>query len=388
MNYSLKVPVSELTSLSSVCAPNISNQVVSAEQNTATVNQLKNDGYVESLKAQSETSFINDHTGLQNTPTCSSPYTFPNYRLENQRTVPQNNELTNMLNNLLLNNNNDMQQIFSRPPAPNQTCHNSSSIQNYEAMDNKAEILPNKVLVDFINDRVRQSINNQLNKIFSSHDLNTMKDIRDYYVSPNEHGQKKLFTETKIENDQSKKINFWSKTTTASENEQTLINFTKELNSAFKPVNNLDGNKKYNINKLIFKHDKSTLKPSSVMGDKKSLELQSLRKRSLEEVDLPNFLSNDEISMDEKESSIYCPTEEKNRKQRKDVSLDQLKDFSKDANGRNYDIFDMKSRHLFIVIKKIFTEQIITECEVEKLNQIDKTILVGIINRKYKLNFE
>jgi len=94
------------------------------------------------------------------------------------------------------------------------------------------------------------------------------------------------------------------------------------------------------------------------------------------------------MSLQDNESSVYCPSEEKNRKQRKDASLDQLKEFSKDANGKNYDIFDMKSRHLFIVIKKIFTESMITECEIEKLNQIDKTILVGIINRKYKLNFE
>ena len=221
-----------------------------------------------------------------------------------------------------------------------------------------------------------------------SHDLTTMNDIGNNLSLSNQNPRASLFVDTKLENDQTKNVNFWSKTTTATENEQTLINFTKDLNSAFKPVNNLDNTKKYNFNKLTFKHDKKTLKQSSIMDEKKSLELQSLRKRSLEEVDLPNFLSNDEMSLQDNDSSIYCPSEEKNRKQRKDASLDQLKEFSKDANGKNYDIFDMKSRHLFIIIKKIFTESIITESEIEKLNQIDKTILVGIINRKYKLNFE
>jgi len=118
-----------------------------------------------------------------------------------------------------------------------------------------------------------------------SQDLNTMKDIGNNLTSTNQNPRPSLFVDTKFENEQTKNVNFWSKTTTATENEQTLINFTKDLNSAFKPVNNLDGNKKYNFNKLIFKHDKKTLKQSSIMDDKKSLEIQSLRKRSLEEVD-------------------------------------------------------------------------------------------------------
>jgi len=42
--------------------------------------------------------------------------------------------------------------------------------------------------------------------------------------------------------------------------------------------------------------------------------------------------------------------------------------------SRNFVMFDLKSRNLFLAIKKMFTEQNLVEQDIEKLNQIDKTI--------------
>jgi hypothetical protein len=52
---------------------------------------------------------------------------------------------------------------------------------------------------------------------------------------------------------------------------------------------------------------------------------------------------------------------------------------------RNYAIFDLKSRNLFLVIKKIFTECTVTVGDIGGLNEIDKKIMISLFNRKFKM---
>ena len=51
-------------------------------------------------------------------------------------------------------------------------------------------------------------------------------------------------------------------------------------------------------------------------------------------------------------------------------------------------MFDLKARNLFVAIKKMFTEQKLSESDIDKLNQIDKTILIGLYNRKFKMKLD
>jgi hypothetical protein len=121
----------------------------------------------------------------------------------------------------------------------------------------------------------------------------------------------------------------------------------------------------------------------------------SLRKRSLEESQLPNFLSDDS-DFQQKYQNVanfeFLPVKLPKKKKSKNC-LVMSQGFEGLINGsennvdgtRNYAIFDLKSRNLFLVIKKIFTECLVSVGDIGKLNEIDKKIMISLFNRKFKM---
>jgi hypothetical protein len=121
----------------------------------------------------------------------------------------------------------------------------------------------------------------------------------------------------------------------------------------------------------------------------------SLRKRSLEESQLPNFLSDDSDFQQKYENVAnfdFLPVKLPKKKNSKNClqicqGFEGLKNGSENIvdGTRNYAIFDLKSRNLFLVIKKIFTECLVSVGDIGKLNEIDKKIMISLFNRKFKM---
>lgn len=98
------------------------------------------------------------------------------------------------------------------------------------------------------------------------------------------------------------------------------------------------------FNNLVFKNDRPILKSSNIKDSKQDLELQSLRKRSLDEIEIPNFISDDEIESGKFFKQNFDLSQKNNFNDN-----DGEEDYECKANlkSKNYVMFDLKSRNLF-----------------------------------------
>ena len=139
------------------------------------------------------------------------------------------------------------------------------------------------------NDKIRALVNEEINKFSENNQKFKCSSDNSNYRNPNTN----IFSNNPSQSDIIHKNLFMNKTlkSTLSSDHSPLFQ-KKELNSAFTPVSTNKMNA--NFNSLIFKNDKQILKSAKIEDSKQGLEMQSLRKRSLEEIDIPNFLSDDD----------------------------------------------------------------------------------------------
>lgn len=146
---------------------------------------------------------------------------------------------------------------------------------------------------------------------------------------------------------------------------------------------------------MFFQKRKSSFKPPKITDSPETLKKHSLRKRSLEESVLPNFLSDDSDGRTQKYQTMknfeFLPPKIGKKKMRsQDLAVgvgNAVNCTENDIGGaRNYAIFDLKSRNLFLVVKKIFTECLVSDQDIGKLNEIDKKIMISLFNRKFKMS--
>ena len=110
---------------------------------------------------------------------------------------------------------------------------------------------------------------------------------------------------------------------------------------------------------------------------------------------MPNFLSDDSDGRTQKYQTMknfeFLPPKIGKKKMRsQDLAVgvgNAVNCTENDIGGaRNYAIFDLKSRNLFLVVKKIFTECLVSDQDIGKLNEIDKKIMISLFNRKFKMS--